>query len=160
MPSEKINSGPIKDFFRGIYEKLIKINDSPQKIALGLGLGVFLGIFPGVGPLAALALAFVLRVNQAAAFAGSLLTNTWFSLVTLVLAIKIGAALTGTNWSDIYETARQLITHFHWQNLFDASVKSILKPLLLGFAVVGLFFGLLAYGAALIILLKRKKRLP
>jgi len=65
-----------RGFFQLLYLKLIKINDTPQKIAFGFGLGVFSGIFPGTGPLAALFLALILRANRASALLGSLLTNT------------------------------------------------------------------------------------
>ena len=87
----------IKNSFKSIYDKLVGIKDSPQKIALGFGLGVFCGILPGTGPMASVVLAFVFRVNKVAALAGSLLTNTWLSLVTFVLAVKIGSMVTGAD---------------------------------------------------------------
>ena len=87
--------------FNLFYERLFKINDSPQKIALGLGLGVFAGILPGTGPLAALFLAFIFRANRASALLGSLATNTWISFVTFVLAIKIGSAILEVSWLDV-----------------------------------------------------------
>ncbi|PIR13657.1 MAG: hypothetical protein COV50_05635, partial [Flavobacteriales bacterium CG11_big_fil_rev_8_21_14_0_20_35_7] len=63
------------------------MNDTPQRIALGLGLGSALGMLPGTGPLAALFLAVVFKVNRASAFLGSLATNIWLSLVTFLLAL-------------------------------------------------------------------------
>jgi uncharacterized protein (DUF2062 family) len=92
----------ISHFFRLLYIKLFKINDSPQRIALGLGLGVFLGIIPGTGPLAALFLALLFRVNRASALLGSLLTNTWLSIVTFLLAIKVGSFIMRLNWQSVY----------------------------------------------------------
>ncbi|MCG2713658.1 MAG: DUF2062 domain-containing protein [Candidatus Omnitrophica bacterium] len=72
-----------KKIINFIFAKLFKINDSAGKIALGVGLGVFAGLLPGTGPAAALLLALVFRANRAAALLGSLITNTWLSVVTL-----------------------------------------------------------------------------
>ena len=72
----------IREYLRLILAKLFNINDTPHKIALGLGLGVFAGILPGTGPIAAIFLALAFRANRASALLGSLLTNTWLSLVT------------------------------------------------------------------------------
>ena len=128
------------------------MNDSPQRIAVGFGVGVFLGILPGTGPIAALALSYVLRVNKAAALLGSVLTNTWLSFVTFALALKIGAALTGGSWLDIKEHAKHLSEHFSWGTLWDVSLAHVLKPLLLGYTAVGLLCGLAGYVLVLIFL--------
>src|SRR3989338_1914636 len=132
----------IKSLFRFLYEKLVKINDSPQKIAIGFGIGVFLGILPGVGPVASLASAFIFRVNRVAALTGSLLTNTWLSVVTFVAAVKIGALVTGAQWQDVYEQCQSIFKSFHWKDLLNVSLIQILKPLLIGYLVVGLGIGL------------------
>ncbi|MBU1869297.1 MAG: DUF2062 domain-containing protein [Candidatus Omnitrophica bacterium] len=144
-------------FFRFLYLKLFRINDSPQKIALGLGLGVFLGILPGTGPIASLSLAFVFRINRASALLGSLLTNTWLSFVTFILAIKIGSFMLKLNWQETYSQYSEFLKSFHWADLFKLSVLKMLFPLLIGYLIISLALGLLAYLAALIILkLKRK----
>src|SRR3989338_11447506 len=98
-----------KRLLKFLYLKLFKINDTPQKIALGLGLGVFAGIFPGTGPAASLFLAFIFRANRASALIGSMLTNTWLSVVTLLLAIKLGALMFGIQWEEIQNNGTSLI---------------------------------------------------
>jgi uncharacterized protein (DUF2062 family) len=35
----------LQRFFKFLYLKLFRINDSPQRIALGFGAGAFMGIF-------------------------------------------------------------------------------------------------------------------
>ncbi|HEX7125562.1 MAG TPA: DUF2062 domain-containing protein, partial [Thermodesulfobacteriota bacterium] len=54
---------------RYYYLRLVRIDDSPEKIGGGVALGVFLGIFPtfGLGLLLAVALAHRVHVNRAAA---------------------------------------------------------------------------------------------
>ncbi|MBI4308766.1 MAG: DUF2062 domain-containing protein [Candidatus Omnitrophica bacterium] len=145
----------IKAFFHSVYTKLVKMDDSPQRIALGFGVGVFLGILPGTGPIAALAAAFIFKINKAAALLGSLLTNTWLSVVTFFISIKIGSAILGVEWVDVQRQARDVMDHFSWKALFDVSLLNVLKPLLAGYAVVGLICGCLAY-ALVLVLLKRR----
>ena len=148
----------VKQFFRKIFEQLVTINDSPQKIAVGFGLGVFLGILPGTGPVAAVALSFLLRVNRAAAFAGSLLTNTWLSVVCFLLAIKLGAQLTGVEWIELRETYLTLWHDFHFSQLMDVTFWKIMKPLLVGFSVCGLLAGIFAYLLALFVLMIYRRK--
>ena len=114
MPKE---SG-FKKIINFILAKLFRINDSPQKVALGVGLGVFAGLMPGTGPLAALFLAFIFRANRAAALMGSLLTNTWLSLVTFILAIKTGAFVLKMNWQEVLQKGQMLIKDFSWVRFF------------------------------------------
>ena len=148
----------LKNFFKIIYLKIIRINDSPHKIAGGFALGVFLGILPGAGLMASVVIAYLLRVNRAAALAGSLLTNSWLSVITFVLAIKVGAWLTSSNWRRIYSDCRAFIDDFHWQRIFDGSSWAIIKPLLAGYAVIGLFAGVVVYVCVLIILVGFRRR--
>src|SRR3989338_6840109 len=108
---KKEKSSWISKIKEWLYQNLFKINDTPQKIALGLGLGVFAGIFPGTGPLASLFLAFICRANRASALIGSLLTNTWLSIVTFLLAIKLGALMFGIKWEEIQNNGTFLIKH-------------------------------------------------
>lgn len=139
-----------------IYNKLIKINDTPQKIALGMGLGVFSGILPGTGPLVALFLAFCLRANRASALAGSLLTNTWLSFVTLPLSIKVGSVLLGIGWQQVRQDWNNFLTEFHWLNLFKLSILKIILPVIVGYLVIAFLSGLLVYLVTLMIIMKFK----
>jgi len=149
----------IKKWFHGIYHQLVEINDTPQRTALGLGIGVFLGIFPGMGPIAALVAAFVFKVNRAAALLGSVLTNTWFSLVTLGLAVDISSRILGEDGKHIQEVWNNLFKDFHWQKLTEPQVREALLAILAGFVIVAFVIGVIVYFAALFILLIREKRM-
>jgi len=148
----------IKRFFNLLYIKLFKINDSPQKIALGLGLGVFTGIFPGTGPLAALFLAFFLRANRASALLGSLLTNTWLSFVTFLLAIKLGSRLFGISWHQLYLDWAYFLKGFNWPVLFQLSILKIILPVMVGYFLIALCLGLLVYLTTLLALIFFNKK--
>jgi uncharacterized protein (DUF2062 family) len=150
----------IKNFFYGVYIQLAKVNDTPQRVALGVGVGVCLGIFPGTGPIAALTLAWVFRLNKAATLIGSLLTNTWLSLVTFVFAIQIGCMIFGLDWVKTEEQAHLLMSHFSWDQMREISLVGVIKPLLVGYAIVGFLCGFFAYGLTYFLLKRQKEGVP
>lgn len=134
-----------KKFITVIFSKLFKINDSPRKVALGVGLGVFSGLMPGTGPVAALFLAFIFRANRAAALLGSLLTNTWLSLVTFILAVKAGSLVLGLHWQDVDRKMQGLLHDFSWAKFFKLSFLDVLLPVITGYLIIGLLLATASY---------------
>ena len=126
-------------FFRLIYLKLFRINDTPQKIAIGLGIGVFSGVLPGTGPVAALFLAFIFRVNRASALLGSIITNTWLSIPAFLLSVKVGAWLTGLNHHEV-------------------QAHKLIGPILIGYFVVAACIGFVCYVVSFAAVTYFKKR--
>jgi uncharacterized protein (DUF2062 family) len=143
-----------------LYAVLFKSNDSAQRISLGFGLGVFLGVFPGTGPAAALLLALVFRLNKASALAGSLLTNTWISIVALILATKTGSAILGIDWHTVRNQIIAHIATYGWIGILKTSYFKVLLAVLLGYIVLGLCMGIIAYLFALLAIKKLKKNSP
>lgn len=135
-----------------IFRKLFKINDSAQKISLGVGLGVFSGLMPGTGPLAALFLAFIFKGNRAAALLGSLVTNTWLSFVTFILAIKTGSVILKMDYRQVQQKAQFLAKDFGWAKFFKLSFLDVLLPVIVGYLIIGLILGVFSYLAALCII--------
>lgn len=156
----KDKKNKILRFLKLIYIKLFRINDSPQKIALGFGLGIFLGILPGTGPVASLFFAFLLRLNRASSLLGSLLVNTWINIITFLLAIKIGSVIMGLNWQQVYNESLLVVRNFQFANLFKLPILKIILPLLIGYLVIAACLGVFAYIIVFIILsrIKRKKK--
>jgi len=146
----------IKRLLRFIYLKLFRINDTPARIALGLGLGVFLGILPGTGPLAALFLAFILPVNRASALLGSLITNTWLSLLTFIFAVKAGSYIMGLKWQEVYTEWVLFLKHFRLPDLFKITALKVILPVILGYILVALLIGIVVYLITLVILKNTK----
>jgi uncharacterized protein (DUF2062 family) len=140
----------LSNFIRLTYLKLIRTNDSAQKIALGFGLGVFLGVIPGTGILAALFLAFIFRLNRLSALLGSLLTNTWISIVTFLLSIKVGSAIMKLNWQEVYAKLASALKGFKFLDLLNLSFIEIILPLVLGYFIISLILGIIAYLVILI----------
>jgi len=145
-------------FFRLIYLKLFRIDDTPQKIAIGLGIGVFSGVLPGTGPIAALFLAFIFRVNRAAALLGSILTNTWLSIPVFLLSLKAGAALTGFKYQETRGQWEALLKDFRWTKLLNFSAYGVIGPILIGYFAIALCVGAVFYVAALAAVTYFRKR--
>ena len=135
-----------------IFAKFFHINDSAQKIALGVGLGVFCGLLPGTGPAAALFLALIFRANRAAALLSSILTNTWLSLITFILAIKLGSVILNRHWQEVYQKAQSLIHNFGWVRFLKLSFNDVLLPIITGYVIIGLFLGIVSYLITLLII--------
>lgn len=152
----KNKAGYIK-IFNLFFQKLFKINDSPQRVAFGLGIGVFSGILPGTGPIAALLLATLLHANRASALLGSLLTNTWLSFTTFVLSVKLGSSLMRVDWQETYLKWRIFLKEFHWPDLLKLSALKLILPVILGYFILALFLGLLSYLITLALLVKIKR---
>lgn len=144
-------------FFKYLYLKLFRINDSPERVAFGLGIGVFFGVMPGMGPLVALFAAVILKANRAAAFVGGILTNTWLSIPVFLAAAKAGAFLTGSSYSYLHEQWHLFLSEFRWAALFKVSVYKLLFPVLVGYIVVSFIIGVIVYTVSLLILKTRKK---
>jgi len=135
----------IVNILRILYLKLFRINDTPQRIALGFGVGVFLGLLPSTGPLAALFLASLLRINRAGALLGSLLTNTWLSIATFFLSIKIGSSIMKVDYRQVCREWNIYIATGKWIKLFKLSSIKLIFPVILGYLIVGLTLGFFAY---------------
>ena len=143
-------------FLKLIYLKLFRIHDTPQRIALGVGMGVFLGNAPGAGPIAAVCMAFILRINRLAALLGSLATNTWLSIVTFILSIKVGSSIMGVDWQEVHKSWAQFLKDFKFINLFKLATLKIILPIIVGYFVVSFCIGIIAYLATLIIVRRIK----
>lgn len=140
-----------------MIQKIFNIDDSPQKVAIGFGLGVFFGVMPAMGPIASVFFAAILRVNKAAALAGSILTNTWLSIPAFVSAAAIGSFITNLSYKDIMNTWSVLCKNFTWQALFTFSFYDILYPVITGYVIVSSVLAFLAYTVTLAILSSIKR---
>ncbi len=76
--------------FKELVRRLAGLSDPPEKVAGGAAIGMFLGILPGTGPLAALAVAAVLKQNRVAALLIGTAAN--FLAVPIVIAAFAAAA--------------------------------------------------------------------
>lgn len=141
----KIKKQAATRFFKLVYHKLCRMNDTPQRIAAGFAIGVFLGVMPGLGLIAAIVMASILRVNKASAIVATLITNTWISLIMIPASIKVGAWVMKLDWNSVYTNTQNLIKDFHWKDLFNVSIIQLAMPLVVGFIIVSIILGVVTY---------------
>jgi uncharacterized protein (TIGR03546 family) len=81
------------------YLKLLRLDDPPERIALGAAIGVLMGILPtfGVGGVLSVILAFIFKANKAAAVLGSIIMNPLTSPFFWTLSAIIGSFILGEN---------------------------------------------------------------
>lgn len=85
----------VKRRLRLVYLKILRLDDPPERIARGAAIGVLMGILPtfGLGGVFAIAIAFVLKANKAAALLGSFIMNPITSPFFWTLSIVIGSVI-------------------------------------------------------------------
>lgn len=114
------------------YVKLVRINDTPAKVALGMGVGVFLGIFPtfGLGAVLAFLLAWIFRFNKASAVVGSAIMNPFTTPFFWSLSCVLGALLTGGNWRVVLSEVKLASQTLTWSNIWYAETWAVVGKLL------------------------------
>ena len=92
----------IPRWLRYVYLKVVRIDDSPEKVARGFAFGVIIGIFPtfGLGLIIAAFAAGPLRINKAAAIIGTLIMNPWTSPFFWALSFLSGSLMMGYGLAD------------------------------------------------------------
>ncbi|MEI7905523.1 MAG: DUF2062 domain-containing protein, partial [Candidatus Firestonebacteria bacterium] len=85
----------IKRILQFLYLKVIRLNDTPHKIALGVAIGVFIAVFPtfGLGFIFSVFFAWLLSANKAAALIGTLVGNPLFTPLFWGGSVFLGALL-------------------------------------------------------------------
>lgn len=145
----------IKRWVRYQYLKLVRIDDTPSRIAMGMAVGVFLGIFPtfGFGTILAFILAVLFRFNKAAAVIGSFIMNPLTTPLFWSGSAVLGTMLVGGDWHRVVQaieafsknfTFHTFLTRDLWRILFGAAKKS-LYIYFIGNLIISLFFAVLAY---------------
>lgn len=118
------------------YIKLVRLNDTPEKIARGLALGVVIGIFPtfGLGVILALFLAGPLKVNKVAAVLGTLVMNPWTSPIFWALSYLVGSVVVGNNLHEIAANLKELTAN---KDIIGKVVgREVLFPYIVGNVIV------------------------
>lgn len=139
------------NFFKTIYEKLVKSDDTPHHVALGFAIGIFYGLFPFVGVIFTIVTAFIFRANKISALIGCFVTNTWMSAVLILPSLKLGSKILGLDWRQVWQASGS-------GNVLKAFSGDILIPSLLGFILIALGIAFLGYVISLFFIIKYKKR--
>jgi len=137
----------IRDFAR----RLLWIQDSPQKIALGLAIGVFWGIMPtfGFAILFSLPTALLFKGNRLAAILGTFVNNPLTFPFVYALGIRIGQLVLGS------APVPFSLAFFRVESLL-----SVGKSLLVGSIFLAAGLALLTYFVVLQIIIRHRAHHP
>lgn len=118
--------------------KMIRENASPRSAGLGFALGAFIGIYPTLGlgtPLSYLA-ASGLRLNRAAAVAGSLVMNPFTAVPFYSLSTWLGIEMVGVNAQGIeMMSILERIQNYGWAVFVGSTVVAGVSAVVLGLAL-------------------------
>jgi len=115
----------VHPWWRWIEKKLIGLNDTPERIAIGVAVGVFIGIAPtfGLGTLLAAGLAAIFHFNMAAAIVGTMAGMPLLAPFIWIASSWLGGALLGYDWNSLYREVSD-------GNIFDSGGQIIFAYLL------------------------------
>jgi len=93
-----------KIFWKRIYDRLVRMHGTPERVAAGVALGVALGVAPtfGLGLVLAAGLAALFKINVVAAAVGSLAGVPVVVPFIWLASCFIGAWLLGMEWEVLY----------------------------------------------------------
>jgi hypothetical protein len=146
--------------FREHVTAVVRLDEAPSRLAMGMAVGVFIGMTPlyGLHTLLALIAAFVFRLNKVATITGAWLNLPWFAPFIYAFCLKLGEAILSGgvdfSWSKMTELAEGTAAYLRasptqhvedlWQMLWDMMFTAS-KPLFVGTTVVGLVLSVVTY---------------
>ena len=139
------------------YLRVLRLNDTPEKVAGGLSLGVVLGILPtfGLGIIMAVFLAGLFRVNRASSIIGTLVMNPWTTPFFWALSFLTGSFVLGDDPRTTLAVMKSLKDH---SNLWKTIVgRELILPYAVGNVIITVGAAATAYVAALYLVRGYKK---
>jgi uncharacterized protein (DUF2062 family) len=142
-----------------LVQRILRVNDTPHRIALGVGLGFLIGWSPTLGAqvLIYLLVATIVRANRVSGILPILMTNPLTAVPLYYTSWVVGRlVLTGTlsggeaEWAAISSAMieagklQNILTPLFWQNLWEVGM-SFGREMWVGCLVLGTFFGLIGY---------------
>jgi uncharacterized protein (DUF2062 family) len=140
-------------YFRYLHLRLLRLRDTPEKIAKGLAIGVFAGFFPffGVQTILAILFAILFKANKIAAATATWISNPLTYVPIFAFNFKIGQLIIGGD-------------DFAFDQLNFQSTTEILElgaifaiTLLLGCLIIGSIASFFTYFLSLRLLKKLRK---
>lgn len=123
--------------FRDRLREVVKLRESPHKIALAFATGVFIGMSPllGLHTLLGFTVVWIFRLNPFATLAGVYITNPWTIIPIYTFSTWVGSQCLGIE---------QMIPEIDWSNITFNYVLNNLEPLLTPFIFGTLLIGSIA----------------
>ncbi len=146
---------------RQAFRLLLRLEDTPHRVALAFAIGVFIAFFPiiGIHTGMALAIAFLFRLNRVAILAGSFVNNPWTLAPLFMGGTVLGCVLLGVSTSGLRGVDRGLQGRAFYEALLE-NLRPFLLPFLLGNLALGVVGGVVSYFLLRSILEKRRQPAP
>jgi uncharacterized protein (DUF2062 family) len=127
----------MRQSLRRALEKLLKIDDTPPRVALAFGVGLFIAFFPllGIHTAMALGVGFAFRLSRVALLAGAYVNNPWTLVPLYSAGTALGCLMLGVPLSEL----KRLGGDFR-------ELDALLWPYVVGNLVAGAAAGLAGYG--------------
>jgi uncharacterized protein (DUF2062 family) len=128
--------------FRATLSQILRVDDTPHRLALTFAIGVFFGISPFIGlhTILALAVAWIFRLNKVVILGGAFINNPWSVIPIYTFSTWIGTVLLGTDLG---------ITDVDWHKVtlgtFVNDLGQLIIPFIVGTTVVGICLAVVSY---------------
>lgn len=129
----------------GLRDKLrevIRVKDSPGKIAISFAIGIFIGMSPllGIHTVMGIIAAWLFKLNKFVTIIGVYITNPWTIVPIYTFATWLGAKLLGID---------SIIPSINWNDIKLADIikemGTLLWPFVVGTTLLGLFSAIVSY---------------
>jgi len=137
--------------FRDRIRDVIKLKESPHKIALAFSTGVFIGISTllGLHTILGVTVAWLFRLNTFAIIAGVYVMNPWTIVPIYAFSTWLGAKCLGLE---------QMIPEIDWSNVTFSDILSSLEHLIVPFLFGTFLMGSITSFISYIIIYRAIKR--
>ncbi|HKZ56789.1 MAG TPA: DUF2062 domain-containing protein [Thermodesulfovibrionales bacterium] len=137
--------------FRDRIRDVIKLKESPHKIALAFSTGVFIGISPllGLHTILGVTVAWLFRLNTFAIITGVYVMNPWTIVPIYAFSTWLGAKCLGLE---------QMIPEIDWSNVTFSDILSSLEHLIVPFLFGTFLMGSITSFISYIIIYRAIKR--
>jgi len=137
---------------RKLFEKLLKVNDTPERTALAFAIGVFLSFSPFLGLHTALGLlvAFLFGLNRVAVIVGVYTNTPWTMAPFYAFATYCGQWFY-TLPADMPFHIKDMAGWDFWRKLFSnwTSLWPLIMPTVIGSTVLAVLAAAIAYPISL-----------
>ncbi len=142
---------------RRLAQLVLRVTDSPTRVASAFGTGIFLAFFPvfGIHTLMALGLAWALRLNRVAVLAGTFMNNPWTIGPIYTAGTLVGCALLGVSPTTVREVDWSLSGPALYASALD-SFRLLFWPFVVGNLAVGTLAGAASFFVVRAVLLSRR----
>jgi len=153
-----------RDLIRRWLDRLLHIDDTPERTAAAFALGVFFGFSPllGLHTLLGILFAFLLNLNRVSVLLGVYSNLPWFLGPYYFIATMVGAQITGHRLPPgLQRQLRDLFELSLFQGEFWHRLAMVLRPLglpyVVGSTIGAVLLAAAAYQVALAFIVSRRR---